>query len=120
METVLLIIENAKDGTVWGRVSFDDNLITEEAGSVHELELKIKALLKDWHNVDPDEIDFDLQYDIAGLFGEKKFLNAAVIADLFSALPPTSLGSPTTIRDMRHQRPQIARASVARVRSTLL
>jgi hypothetical protein len=81
METIALIIENAKDGTLWGRVSFDDNLITEEAVSVPELESKMKVLLKEWHKVDPDSIVFERQYDIASLFEENKFLNAAVIAE---------------------------------------
>ena len=81
METIALIIESAKDGELWGRVQYDDNLITESASSVPELERKMKALLKDWHAVDAKQISFELQYDIAGLFDEKKFLNAAVIAE---------------------------------------
>ena len=81
METIALIIESAKDGELWGRVQYDDNLITESASSVPELERKMKALLKDWHALDTKQISFELQYDIAGLFDEKKFLNAAVIAE---------------------------------------
>lgn len=81
METIALIIESAKDGKYWGRVQYEDNLITEDASSVLELQRKMKALLKDWHSLDPKQISFDLQYDIAGLFDEKKFLNAAVIAE---------------------------------------
>ena len=81
METIALIIESAKDGELWGRVQYDDNLITESASSVPELERKMKALLKDWHALDPKQISFELQYDMAGLFDEKKFLNAAVIAE---------------------------------------
>lgn len=81
METIALIIESAKDGELWGRVQYDDNLITESASSVPELERKMKALLKDWHALDAKQISFELQYDMAGLFDEKKFLNAAVIAE---------------------------------------
>lgn len=81
MDTIALIIERAKDGELWGRVLYDDDLITESASSVPELERKMKVLLKDWHALDPKQISFDLQYDIAGLFDEKKFLNAAVIAE---------------------------------------
>jgi hypothetical protein len=81
METIALIIESAKDGQLWGRVQFEDNLLTEGASSLPELESKMKALLKDWHALDPKQISFDLQYDIAGLFDEKKFLNTAVIAE---------------------------------------
>lgn len=81
MDTIALIIERAKEGELWGRVLYDDDLITESASSVPELERKMKVLLKDWHALDPKHISFDLQYDIAGLFDEKKFLNAAVIAE---------------------------------------
>jgi hypothetical protein len=81
METIALIIESAKDGELWGRVQYDDNLITESASSVPELERKMKALLKDWHALNTKQISFELQYDMAGLFDEKKFLNAAVIAE---------------------------------------
>lgn len=81
METIALIIESAQEGELWGRVLFDDNLIVESASSLPELENKMKALLKDFNALDPKEINFELQYDIAGLFDEKKFLNAAVIAE---------------------------------------
>ncbi len=81
MQLIVLIIESAKEGEFWGRVLYDDNLITESASSLPELERKMKTLLKDWHELDPKQIEFDLQYDIAGLFDEKKFLNAAVIAE---------------------------------------
>jgi len=81
MQTITLIIESAKDGELWGRVHYDDNLIVESASSIPELESKMKTLLKDWYSLDPKEISFELQYDIAGLFEEKKFLNAAVIAE---------------------------------------
>ena len=81
METIALIIESAKDGELWGRVQYDDNLIIESASSVPELERKMKALLKDWHALDAKQVSFELQYDMAGLFDEKKFLNAAVIAE---------------------------------------
>ncbi|MDB5248821.1 MAG: hypothetical protein JWQ40_3215 [Segetibacter sp.] len=81
METIALIIESAKNGEFWGRVQYDDNLLVDNASSVPELEGKMKVLLKDWHELDPTEITFDLQYDVAGLFEEKQFLNAAVIAE---------------------------------------
>lgn len=81
MEKIALVIESAKDKEFWGRVLYDDNLIVDEASSVAELEDKMKVLLKEFHQLDPDNIAFDLQYDISGLFEEKKFLNAAVIAE---------------------------------------
>lgn len=81
METIVLIIESAKNGELWGRVNYDHNFITESASSVQALEHKMKSLLKNWHELEPKNVAFDLQYDIAGLFDEKKFLNTAVIAE---------------------------------------
>jgi hypothetical protein len=81
MKKVELVIESVKEREVWGRVLYDDNLIVEEASSIPELEVKMKTLLREFHELDPDKISFDLQYDIGGLFKEKKFLNAAVIAE---------------------------------------
>ena len=49
MESIKLIIENAKDGMVWSRVAYDDNLLTESAENVEELQLKMKTLLADFH-----------------------------------------------------------------------
>ncbi len=80
MKKIALIIESAKENEVWGRVLYDDNLIVEEAGSIVELEKKMKKLLKDFHELEPKEIDFELQYDITGFFDEKKFLNTTVVA----------------------------------------
>ena len=81
MEKIPLIIESVNEGEFWGRVHYIDNLIVENASSILELETKMKGLLKEWHSLEPKEIGFDLHYDIAGLFEEKKFLNTAVIAE---------------------------------------
>ncbi len=81
MEKITLIIESAKENELWGRVLNDDNLIVEEASSIPELEDKMKLLIQEFNGLNPKEIIFELQYDIAGLFDEKKFLNAAVIAE---------------------------------------
>lgn len=81
MEKIELVIESAKENELWGRVLYADNLIVEEASSIPELEDKIKALLKEFHELKPEEIIFDLQYDNAGLFEQKKYLNTAIIAE---------------------------------------
>ena len=81
MIKIPLVIESAKENEYWGRVLYEDNLIVEDASSIIELEEKIKLLLYEFHQLDPNKITFDLQYDIVGLFEEKKFLNAGVIAE---------------------------------------
>jgi hypothetical protein len=80
MNKILLIIEKGTDNNVWGRVDFDDNLIVEEASSLPLLQRKIKNLLRDFHDLDPATVDFDLAYDLTALFAEKQYLNLSGIA----------------------------------------
>jgi hypothetical protein len=82
MKKIALIIESVSENEVWGRVQYEDNLIVEEASSIPSLEKKMKKLLKDFHGLKPQEVDFDLQYDIAGFFDQNKFLKATAIAEL--------------------------------------
>ena len=42
----------------------------------------MKKLFHDFHSLNIDEIDFEIHYDIAGLFEDKKYLNASIVADL--------------------------------------
>jgi len=80
MQTHILIIESASDDQLWGRLTFDDNLIIESASNEDALQKKMKKLLKDFHGLDPKEIEFDVQYDITWVFEDKSFLNISEIA----------------------------------------
>ena len=42
----------------------------------------MKKLLCDFHSLNTDEIDFEMQYEVIGLFEDKKYLNVSVVADL--------------------------------------
>jgi hypothetical protein len=81
METknIELIIEKGEKG-IWGRVNYNDNLITEEADNLNDLELKLKELLHDFEDVDPESISFDLKYDVYSLFEQFDFLNISKVA----------------------------------------
>ena len=78
---IALVIESSSDAEIWGRVHYEDNLIIESAPDLLSLEKKMKKLLKGFHQLDPNTINFDIQYDLTGLFDEKSFLNASVVAD---------------------------------------
>jgi transcriptional regulator with XRE-family HTH domain len=80
MDKILLIIEKGADNGLWGRVTFDDNLITESAPSLELLQKKMKKLLRDFHNLSLIEIEFDLAYDLTAIFIEKKYLNLSEVA----------------------------------------
>jgi hypothetical protein len=60
METfkILLTIERQDDKELWGRVEYNNNLITDTANTVAELEDKIKKLLLDFEEVAPESVEF--------------------------------------------------------------
>jgi hypothetical protein len=80
MEKILLIIEKSTDNELWGRVIFDDNLITDTAPSLELLQKKIKKLLYDFHDLSPAKVEFDFAYDLTAVFAEKKYLNLSEVA----------------------------------------
>lgn len=75
-----LIIESAKDGEIWGRVKYDDNLIVENAKSIDALEKKMRKLLQIFHKLNPKEISFDISYEIAGFFDSNESIKATGVA----------------------------------------
>ena len=56
-----LVIENVETG-IWGSVNFNDSLIIERADNLIELEANIKALLKDFEDVDPEGVVFKIRH----------------------------------------------------------
>lgn len=76
-----LIIEWSDHNLIYGRVNYDDNLMVDSATSIDVLKKKFEKLLKSFHHIKTNDLEFDIQYDIAGLFDQKKYLNASVIAD---------------------------------------
>lgn len=80
MENINLIIENAKDGLVWGRVMYDDNLLVESATNAEELQVKMKTLLVDFHDLDAANINFDISYDLSAFFENFGYLKISEIA----------------------------------------
>ena len=59
---VPLIIEKSDDDEIFGRVNYDENLIVDSATSLEKLKKKFEKLLKTFHQLKADEIDFDIQY----------------------------------------------------------
>jgi hypothetical protein len=80
MKNILLIIEKDSANQLWGRVTIDDNLITDEAASLPALQRKMKKLIQDFHDLPPLNYDFDITYDLTALFSEKKYLNLSEVA----------------------------------------
>lgn len=68
---IALVIESSSDASIFGRVNYDDNLIMESAKNLEALSKKMKKLLKNFHELKPESIEFEIQYDITGLFDSK-------------------------------------------------
>jgi len=76
-----LTIERQVGKGLWGRVVYNDNLITDFAETISELESKIKALLWDFEELAPENVEFTHQYDIYALFQKFDFLKISNIAE---------------------------------------
>jgi hypothetical protein len=78
---IALVIESSSDSSIFGRVVYDDNLIVDSAKNLEALSKKMKKLLKEFHELKPESIEFEIQYDITGLFDSKNYLNASAVAE---------------------------------------
>ncbi|MBY0480463.1 MAG: hypothetical protein K2Q21_03825 [Chitinophagaceae bacterium] len=78
---IALVIESSSANSIFGRVSYEDNLIVDSAPNLEALAKKMKKLLKDFHHLKPESIEFEIQYDITGLFDSKNYLNATAVAE---------------------------------------
>lgn len=75
-----MIVERGKD-SLTGRVTFNDNLIVENADDVNDLQEKLKALLFEFEGVKPESVEFEYVYDIYALFRQFDFLNIGKVAE---------------------------------------
>ena len=82
-----LIIEKADDGQLWGRVDYNNNLITETGTTISELETKILLLLADFEGINPRDVKFVHLYDIYALFQKFDFLKISRVATYASMNP---------------------------------
>ncbi len=80
MNTLELVIENAKAGELWGRVLFEEDLLVDSAENVEELQKKMKLLLSDFHDLQPGSITFEISYDLSAFFESFSYLKISEIA----------------------------------------
>jgi len=76
---VEMIIERDQSNLT-GRITYNDNLIIENADTVRELEEKLKVLLFDFEEVHADDVVFNHVYDVFALFQQFDFLNIGKVA----------------------------------------
>lgn len=75
-----LIIEKGEGQTLWGRVNYEDDLLTDEAESIQELEQKMRILLEDFHKL--SDVEFSYSYDLSAFFETYNYLKISKIAEL--------------------------------------
>lgn len=78
---VIKMILEGEDGSLTGRVTYDDNLIVDDAQSVSALEESMKKLLFDFHGLEPGTYEFQFEYDLTAFFEEFSFLNITKVAE---------------------------------------
>lgn len=76
-----LTIERGEGKELWGRVEFNDNLIVEQAKSLSDLEQKLKTLLLEFEEVNPEAVQFEHLFDISALFQRFDFLKISNVAE---------------------------------------
>jgi len=75
-----LVIERGSDNSFWGRVHYNGNLYTDNAGSIDELEISMKNVLSDFEDLKSDIIEFERRYDVYSLFEDFDFINITKFA----------------------------------------
>ncbi|MDR6195907.1 hypothetical protein [Siphonobacter sp. SORGH_AS_0500] len=80
-----LIIEKGEGQTLWGRVNYEDDLLTDEAESIQELEQKMRRLLEDFHKL--SDVEFSYSYDLSAFFETHDYLKVSKIAELAGMNP---------------------------------
>lgn len=92
MKRIQLIIEAGAESDnqsgFWGRLTYDDNLIVDQAETVEALQQNIKQLLLDFHDL--SDVEFEVAYDLYAFFEHYAYLKISKIAD-YAGLNPSLL-----------------------------
>lgn len=81
-KSVIKLIVEGEEGSLWGRVEYEDNLIVDEADSTEKLQKQMRQLLSDFHDLDPKSYEFVIEFDLTAFFIEFDFLKMTKIAEL--------------------------------------
>jgi hypothetical protein len=75
-----LVIKRGSDNCFWGRVNYNNILYTYSAGSIDEVEARLKKILGDFDELNGYIIEFERTYDIFSLFKDFDFINISRFA----------------------------------------
>lgn len=79
---IIKLIVEGEEGSLWGRVEYEDNLIVDEANSIQQLQTQMANLLLEFHDLDPKSYEFFVEFDLTAFFIEFDFLKMTKIAEL--------------------------------------
>ena len=81
----LQLVLERDNGMLWGRVTYNKDLIVDSAATLLALEKKLRRVFQNFHRL--DNIEFDYVYDLTVFFEEFSFLNQSKIAELSGINP---------------------------------
>ena len=79
------IILERENGSLWGRINHNKDLIVDSAPNLPALEKKLRKVLRNFHEL--ESVEFDYVYDLTFFFEEFNFLNQSKIAELSGINP---------------------------------
>ena len=92
MKRIQLIIEAGAESDnqsgFWGRLTYEDNLIVDQAETVEALQQNMKQFLLDFHDL--SDVEFEVAYDLYAFFEHYAYLKISKIAD-YAGLNPSLL-----------------------------
>ena len=92
IERIQLIVEAGDERTessgFWGRLTYDNNLLVDQADTVDALQHNMRQLLLDFHGV--SQVEFSLTYDLYAFFEHYSYLKISKIA-AYAGLNPSLL-----------------------------
>lgn len=75
-----LTFEKSEDRKLWANLTYNENLISDFAENIPELENTMKSLLKDFEGLEPEQIEFVHHYDVYSLFQRFDYLKISSVA----------------------------------------
>lgn len=80
-KTQTVVIEQAKDGTLWGRLHYDEDLLTTSGSDLDDLQKNFCEQLEGFYQLETSKLKFEFSYDIGAFFECYSELNISAIAE---------------------------------------
>jgi len=81
MKNFVVIVEKTeKGGDVWGRIHYEEDLLTSGAADLEKLLNNFKEQLVGFYQIRPKDIKFEVLYELQGFFDTHKYLKISEVA----------------------------------------